>query len=261
MKHTDAGPAASRYNDASAAAWPVPVDDPTRLLAPRPKVPTRWAAVKQTVTYHRLLIDSHLSWSAPLMKGVVIDLGGKRERKRGGFRPPVHAGGRWIYANIDPTTAPDLLCDVAAVALADECADCILCSEVLEHLPAPAECVGEAFRLLRPGGFALASVPFLYPVHPDPYDYQRFTADGLRRLFRAFSLVDVRPLAGYLGTLGLLVEFGARSIQTDRVGGVVLRRLVQIVGRRLAWLDVRHQGCDRCESSTVTSGYFVIARK
>jgi 2-polyprenyl-6-hydroxyphenyl methylase / 3-demethylubiquinone-9 3-methyltransferase len=42
--------------------------------------------------------------------------------------------------------------DVAAVPLADGCADVVAAGEILEHVPDPAATVGEACRLLRPGG-------------------------------------------------------------------------------------------------------------
>jgi 2-polyprenyl-6-hydroxyphenyl methylase / 3-demethylubiquinone-9 3-methyltransferase len=42
--------------------------------------------------------------------------------------------------------------DVAAVPLADGCADVVAAGEILEHVPDLAATVGEACRLLRPGG-------------------------------------------------------------------------------------------------------------
>jgi 2-polyprenyl-6-hydroxyphenyl methylase / 3-demethylubiquinone-9 3-methyltransferase len=42
--------------------------------------------------------------------------------------------------------------DVAAVPLADGCADVVAAGEILEHVPDLAAVVGEACRLLRPGG-------------------------------------------------------------------------------------------------------------
>jgi 2-polyprenyl-6-hydroxyphenyl methylase / 3-demethylubiquinone-9 3-methyltransferase len=42
--------------------------------------------------------------------------------------------------------------DVAAVPLADGCADVVTAGEILEHVPDMAATVGEACRLLRPGG-------------------------------------------------------------------------------------------------------------
>ena len=36
-------------------------------------------------------------------------------------------------------------------------------------------------RVLKPGGHAWLSIPFVYPIHNEPYDFQRYTEYGLRR--------------------------------------------------------------------------------
>jgi 2-polyprenyl-6-hydroxyphenyl methylase / 3-demethylubiquinone-9 3-methyltransferase len=56
-----------------------------------------------------------------------------------------------------------LCADVAAVPLADGCADVVVAGEILEHVPDLPAVVGEACRLLRPGGLlvidTLAATP------------------------------------------------------------------------------------------------------
>jgi SAM-dependent methyltransferase len=205
--------------------------------------------IRCVVSYRRHLLDAMLTWSTPLMTGVVLDLGGKRERPRGRFRAPAGT----TYVNLDPCTKPDLLCDVTQVPWPDASADCVICTEVLEHLPDPAACVREAERLLRPGGVFLCSVPFLFPVHPDPEDMQRYTADGLRHLLRAFAGVEVRAMGGYLGTLGMMIEFGSREAKRAPV-----RRGMWETGRFLQWLDARRH---TPVAPALTTGYFAIAYK
>jgi SAM-dependent methyltransferase len=61
--------------------------------------------------------------------------------------------------------------------------DAILCIAVLEHVENPEEILSEFFRVLKPGGHVVASVPFLQPEHKAPTDFQRYTSDGLARLF------------------------------------------------------------------------------
>jgi len=45
-----------------------------------------------------------------------------------------------------------LRCDCAAVPLPDSCADAVLVSDALHHVPSPAALLAESRRLLRPGG-------------------------------------------------------------------------------------------------------------
>lgn len=72
--------------------------------------------------------------------------------------------------------------------------DTICCFETLEHIQTPNRFFHEWSRVLRPGGLALISVPFLYQEHSD-CDCYRYTRRTLSYLFeqngfeikRAFS--------------------------------------------------------------------------
>ncbi len=66
--------------------------------------------------------------------------------------------------------------------------DCILCSQVLEHVFTPNEFVGEIARVLKPGGKLLLTVPFVWDEHEQPNDYARYTSFGLRALLEGNGL-------------------------------------------------------------------------
>ncbi len=77
----------------------------------------------------------------------------------------------------------DLVGDAQNIPLEDSTVDTVLCSEVLEHLPRPHEAAKEILRLLKPGGHAIITVPFLGYYHDEPWDFFRFTKHGLKSLF------------------------------------------------------------------------------
>ena len=52
----------------------------------------------------------------------------------------------WHYAGLD------VISDIARLPFADETFDAVLCSEVIEHVPAPIAVIAELARVLRPGG-------------------------------------------------------------------------------------------------------------
>lgn len=110
----------------------------------------------------------------------------------------IGAADRWIerhlsvgvdYVSLDyPSTGrdmygarPHVFADARHLPFPGGRFDGIVCLEVLEHVPDPAMVVGEIARVLKPGGVAWLSMPFLYPLHDAPYDFQRYTEYGLRR--------------------------------------------------------------------------------
>ncbi|MEJ1237887.1 methyltransferase domain-containing protein [Chryseolinea sp. T2] len=71
--------------------------------------------------------------------------------------------------------------------------DVVLSNQVLEHVINPEKAVNEVFRVLRPGGFIVGSVPHISPVHLEPYDFRRFTDLGVQKLMMdaGFSEIEV----------------------------------------------------------------------
>lgn len=212
-------------------------------------------------TYRRLWLDACLNAFSDEMTGLVIDLGGKRENKRGSFDPPEEQAQAWWYINLDKETAPDIFADVACAPLPAGSVDCILCTEVLEHLPDPQACVDEMHRLLCDGGLVFASVPFFYPIHADPYDFQRFTEDGLRRLFCDFKSVEVHRMGGYPGVLGLMIELGIPGVADGTMFGGLKQWSMKWVSRWLCWYDMAVFGVDKPYWNKFTTGYFVKASR
>lgn len=214
---------------------------------------------KDYVTYRRLWLDSCLNAFSSEIHGLVIDLGGKRENKRGSFQPPEHQTQGWWYLNLDTDANPNVFSDVTQTPLSKQSVDYIICTEVLEHLPDPQACVDEIHRLLHNDGVALVSVPFFYPVHADPYDFQRFTEDGLRRLFRGFKSVEVYRMGGYPGTLGLILELGIAGITGNTILKRIARWLMKWISRWLIQYDLSTLDVESTAWQKFTTGYFLKA--
>lgn len=61
----------------------------------------------------------------------------------------------------------------------DSSVDAVLCTQVLEHAELHAKLLGEIFRVLKPGGELILTVPFVYEEHEQPFDFRRWTSFGL----------------------------------------------------------------------------------
>ena len=62
-------------------------------------------------------------------------------------------------------------------------------------------------------GYLCGSVPFLFPVHGDPFDFHRYTEQGLRHLLATMSSVIVRPHGNRIGAAWLLLSGDSRVLR------------------------------------------------
>ena len=99
----------------------------------------------------------------------------------------------------------DEIADVTALKYGSETFDYVLCINVLEHITEPQKALDEIQRVLRPGGLAIISTPFLFPVHDPPHDYWRFTEYFYQIFMQKFSRIYIKPLV--LLPLGLFRRF------------------------------------------------------
>lgn len=102
-------------------------------------------------------------------------------------------------------TRPDVYGNACQLPLADASVDTVLLLDVLEHLAQPELALAEACRVLRPGGHVVLTLPFVYPMHDQPFDYQRLTEHGLRfRLQQAgFSRIILEESGGAIEAAAL----------------------------------------------------------
>ncbi len=70
--------------------------------------------------------------------------------------------------------------DVGPCPASDNTFDGILSTQVLEHAVNPRASLQDCWRMLKPGGRLIATTHGIWEDHGCPYDYRRWTADGLR---------------------------------------------------------------------------------
>lgn len=92
-----------------------------------------------------------------------------------------------------------VIADIHNLPFKNDAFDGVIAQAVLEHVADPIKAAGELTRVLKTNGLLYAETPFLYPVHAGPYDFNRWTYLGLRRLFRNFGEIK-SGLSGGPGT-------------------------------------------------------------
>lgn len=151
-------------------------------------------------------------------------------RRFSGSLLDIGAADRWIEAHLPKGThyvaldypptgrdlynaRPDIFADGANLPVCAACFDGVTCLEVLEHVSNPSIVVAEIARALKPGGRAWLSMPFLYPVHDAPFDFQRYTEYGLRRDIQRAGLevVALRKSGHAIRSGGLLMSLSLAS--------------------------------------------------
>ncbi|MBD8524194.1 class I SAM-dependent methyltransferase [Pseudoxanthomonas sp. CAU 1598] len=171
------------------------------------------------------------------------------------------ATGKFMYAS-----RPDVFADAACLPLADGAVDVVTIFDVVEHLYAPQRALTEIARVLRPQGKLILSMPFLYPVHDAPHDYQRYTLYGIERELAAAGLrpSSLRPSLGSAESAGLVANLAIAGMGLEAIKrrslGVVFLPLIGIAVPAInlaAWVAARLLP----SWSALTAGYLVVAYK
>lgn len=176
-------------------------------------------------TYRRIFIDQFLNNQVRRLSGSILDIGGKKKNTRGEFSRPTGDEYNWIILNIDATVEPDILSDATAIPLDDQTMDCFLLCEVMEHLEDPNKVIAEANRVLKPGGTGIITVPFMYPIHADPNDFQRFTASKLKNIFEnnGFSVTSCEAMGNSFSVIFDFLFWNFSKVRrTKKVWGKLL---------------------------------------
>lgn len=136
----------------------------------------------------------------------------------------------YISADLEDPRAMKKI-DITAIPFADQTIDVILCSHVLEHVPDDSNAMGELYRILKPGGWAILLVPidlerattFEDPSVVDPKERERlfgqfdhvriYGRDYVTRLERAGFIVRQDEYLCMLDS-SLIQQYGLTSNDT-----------------------------------------------
>lgn len=118
----------------------------------------------------------------------------------------------------------------SAISAPDQSYDVVLSTQVFEHVRHPARYLDECNRLLTAGGRLVLSTHGTFADHGCPYDFHRWTADGLRLAveMHGFRVTSVRKITSGARALAFLARTFAGELSSKEKSPMALgMRLLQ----------------------------------
>ena len=166
-----------------------------------------------------------------------------------------------VNMDIQKLPGVDVVADITDLPFENNSFDAVTCEQVLEHVPNPYQASKELMRVVRPGGLIHIATPFLFPWHPSPSDYTRWTCEGLQELLHGCKLVKKGVM---VGPWSAVTAFTASFLATTFSFGIpllriIIQHLIYLLLFPLKFLDIifaRLPGAEHC-----AAGVYVVMRK
>ena len=151
--------------------------------------------------------NKFLADNAMGLSGKIIEIGAE---KKWNYASLFKNSENYITSNIKGDC--DIYLDATNMEqIADASIDGLICVSVLEHIFDFQKVVQEILRVLKIGGKAVITVPFIFPYH-DQIDYWRFSDTALIELFSDFKIIRLVQFGGKMATLSFLLQRPLRKI-------------------------------------------------
>jgi SAM-dependent methyltransferase len=213
------------------------------------------------LSYHYLHRDLLLMFDK-YAKGTLLDIGcgNKPYKKYLETRVTEYVGCDIEQSSLEVV---DVICSATNIPLENDSFDTIICTQVLEHIADHLSVIKEAHRLLKKGGVAIFSVPFVYQIHEAPHDFFRFSKYGIKHLVESseFELIECYPNGGKWATIGLMLSnnlvksYNASNIVKLYYNKIYNKIVLTLINQIFKYIDKKHF------DEGLTSNYVFICKK
>jgi SAM-dependent methyltransferase len=122
---------------------------------------------------------------------------------------------QYIGVDLTATEAADYVVNQEdKLPVNDQSIDFVLSTQVLEHVKETSNYLQETHRVLRANGYLLLSTHGVWPYHPCPNDYWRWTIDGLELIVQqaGFEILEIQSVFSSLSVSLQLWQDGTEQI-------------------------------------------------
>ena len=207
----------------------------------------------------RYLLEAQIKKVAGYIKGRTLDVGAGTVNRYGADFNTTE------YLRLDTSAGPDIdiVGSIYHIPLEENSIDSIVCTQVFEHLAHPTEGMQELYRVLRPGGHAVITVPQMNELHEEPHDYFRYTNFGIETLCvdAGFTVVSMDQRGGYYALVAQLHirHWIDRYVLYEKpILGRIMGKLILLYGSIML---VRDSRSNKAPDLKHAIGWCVVVRK
>lgn len=205
----------------------------------------RMTSIQIHQSHHHFIVLSILNnWiintALPNAKGVMLDYGCGGQPYRSLFETKITQ-----YIGADVVAEKGISLDLVIppggpLPLENNSVDTVLSTQTLEHVYDFQYYIAECYRVLRPEGQLILTVPMQWRMHEQPHDYWRFTKNGVGKLLldSGFSSYSITACGGAWALAGQIIN--SHLNETGRGSPFIYR----IVNRIALWADRRMKDPD-----------------
>ncbi|MBD2077874.1 class I SAM-dependent methyltransferase [Phormidium sp. FACHB-592] len=145
----------------------------------------------------------HIKALSPSIKGKTLDVGCGQKPYQGLYPNSDYIGLEIGSFETNCNRAADYFYDGVHFPFAEQEFDSVITNQVFEHVFNPDQFLSEIYRILKPEGFLLLTVPFVWDEHEQPVDYARYSSFGLKHILEAngFKVLEQRKSMADVRTL------------------------------------------------------------
>ena len=211
------------------------------------KLPKQPAAIRERL-YPRLWDYSYImtGFSRQVLDRLIALFSVKRQKILDlgcGYKPfeSCFPDSDYIGVDLSVNSFADVIANNEQLPFKDNVFDGIIITEVLEHCDNEYMVISELRRVAKLGAWVYLTIPFLFPLHGVPYDFNRFTKFKLKSLFSQDKIILLRESNNIFASFFIFINMILRIL----FGSAPIFYPVYILNNLLALAAARLDGIYR----------------